>query len=210
MSDPITKGRLAEILEAHKLWLENSGGERANLWGANLRGANLRDANLRGANLWGANLTDANLTVANLTDANLRGANLRGANLWDANLTDANLTDANLTDANLWGANLRGANLRGANLWGANLTDANLWGAKSIISFGPVGVERRIGFAGWKDGEPEISLGCFTGTLEQAQTAICEKYGENSSYEALVVAAVAALHDVTEEPAADEQPQAAE
>ena len=73
---------LAEILEKHRLWLDDEeGGECAYLRGAYLRGANLRGANLRGANLDGANLDGANLRGANLDGANLRGANLRGANL---------------------------------------------------------------------------------------------------------------------------------
>ena len=42
---------LLKVLENHKLWLENNGGERANLAGANLSFTNLRGANLRGANL---------------------------------------------------------------------------------------------------------------------------------------------------------------
>ena len=37
---------LKTILEQHKLWLEDNGGERANLRGAYLRGANLRGADL--------------------------------------------------------------------------------------------------------------------------------------------------------------------
>ena len=56
---------LTEIIELHRKLIDGeSGGSRANLYGANLRGADLRGADLRGANLYGANL---------------RGANLRGA-----------------------------------------------------------------------------------------------------------------------------------
>ena len=100
--------KLKEILDQHKLWLENNEvqGERANLEGANL--------------------SYANLSYANLTDANLTRASLTGADLWGANLTCANLWGANLAGANLWGANLVNANLTRANLWGAYLTDANL------------------------------------------------------------------------------------
>ncbi len=92
---------LKQILNDHKLWLDNKGGKCANLQGANLRGANLQGANLQYANLQYANLQYANLRGANLQDANLQGANLQGANLWGANL---------------WGANLQGANLQGANV----------------------------------------------------------------------------------------------
>jgi uncharacterized protein YjbI with pentapeptide repeats len=99
------------------------------LEGANLTGANLGGANLTGAYLEGANLTDAFLTEANLTGAFLGRANLTGAFLLSANLTDAFLRGANLTHAYLEGANLLDATLTEANLTGANLTDANLTGA---------------------------------------------------------------------------------
>ena len=131
---------LEEVLEKHRLWLENEeGGERADLRFADLYYAELRDAVLRGANLSDTNLSDANMYHADLRDtdlrsANMRGANLRGANLRDANLRGANLRgadlcDADLCDANLGGAYLGGAYLGGANLRGANLGDANLRGA---------------------------------------------------------------------------------
>ena len=58
---------LKEILDQHKLWLNDSTkGKRANL---------------RGANLSRADLSDVSLIGANLSFANLSGANLRGANL---------------------------------------------------------------------------------------------------------------------------------
>jgi len=72
---------LQEILNAHTKWINDDGGERADLRNANLRGANLRGANLRDADLRNANLRDADLRDADLRNANLRGANLRGANL---------------------------------------------------------------------------------------------------------------------------------
>ena len=77
---------LKTILEQHKLWLEDNGGERANLQGADLQGADLLYANLRWANLQGANLQGADLQGAGLLYANLRGANLQGADLRGANL----------------------------------------------------------------------------------------------------------------------------
>ena len=77
----ISADELKVILEKHKAWLNDEGGERANLTYANLTRANLCDADLRGANLRGANLCDADLRGANLRGANLCGANLRGANL---------------------------------------------------------------------------------------------------------------------------------
>ena len=45
----ITKEELQEILEKHKMWLNDNGGEKADLRNADLREANLRDADLRGA-----------------------------------------------------------------------------------------------------------------------------------------------------------------
>jgi hypothetical protein len=102
---------LKNILENHKKWLSNDGGEQANL-----QGANLQYANLQGANLYGTNLRGANLYGTNLQYANLQGANLYGANLQYANLQGANLYGTNLRGADLCGANLRGADLCGANL----------------------------------------------------------------------------------------------
>jgi uncharacterized protein YjbI with pentapeptide repeats len=117
--------------------------------------------------------------------ADLRGADLRGANLWGANLWGANLREADLREADL-----REANLRGANLWGVNL-----WGAKHlpIISFGPVGAGRRMGCVRMVDDKPVVELGCFSGSLDTAIKEIADKYGPNSSYQALVEAAHAEL-----------------
>lgn len=75
---------IKEVLEQHKLWLEDKGGTRADLRYANLRRADLSDANLRRANISNADLNDANLSYANLSDANLWGADLKDANLWGA------------------------------------------------------------------------------------------------------------------------------
>ncbi len=81
----MTPEKLAEILAAHKLWLnDEEGGVRANLSGADLRGADLSEADLR----W-----------ADLSEADLRWANFRGANLSEANLSWANLSEANLSGA---------------------------------------------------------------------------------------------------------------
>ena len=117
----MNKAELDIILEDHKKYLDNDGGERANLWGADLRKADLREADLRGANLRGANLWGANLR-----GADLRGANLWGANLWGADLRGADLRGANLWGANLWGADLREANLREAKYNYAQILSTNL------------------------------------------------------------------------------------
>ena len=52
------------ILENHRLWLLNQGGEQADLCGADLR-----EANLCGADLCEANLREANLREADLCEA---------------------------------------------------------------------------------------------------------------------------------------------
>jgi hypothetical protein len=104
----MTQEEIAAVLAAHRLWLEDKGGKRANLTGANLTGANLEGAYLRGANLGGAYLG---------------GAYLRGAYLGGANLGGAYLTGANLTGAYLRGAYFEGANLTGANLEGAKINN---------------------------------------------------------------------------------------
>lgn len=57
---------LQRILHSHVLWLENNGGERADLKGVNLRNANLRNANLIGAELRNTDLRSADLRGANL------------------------------------------------------------------------------------------------------------------------------------------------
>ena len=100
---------------------------------------------------------------------------------------------ADLSRAYLREANLSGAYLREANLSEANLSGADLSGAKSIISFGPIGRERRIGYAVKHRDGLKVKLGCFWGTLDEAAAKIRAKYGENSAYENLVRAACAAL-----------------
>ena len=126
--------KLNKILEAHKLWLNNEGGSRANLSDADLRRAdlsraNLSDADLRRANLSRANLSRADLSGAYLSRANLSNANLSRANLSGAYLSDADLSGAYLSRADLSGANLSGAYLSDANLSRANLSRADLSGA---------------------------------------------------------------------------------
>ena len=99
----ITQKEFDKVVEQHKLWLNNKGGEIADFSGCNLSGIKFGFANLK---------------YANLSDTNLRDVNLRDINLSFANLSDAILIDAILIDTNLSFANLRGANLRGADLRG--------------------------------------------------------------------------------------------
>ena len=118
-------------------------------------------------------------TGANLSDANLGGANIKGANLEGANLEGANLSDANLGGASLGGANLKGANLEGA----------NLCGAEHVYSFGPIGEEKRIGYAVTHASGVVVKLGCFWGAETDALVAIEAKYGAGSNYAAQVALA---------------------
>ena len=162
-------------------------------------------ANLAGADLAGADLARADLAGANLAGADLAGANLARADLAGAYLAGADLAGANLARANLAGANLARAYLAGAYLAGANLARAN--GIQGFASFGPVGKDRRYGWATVEDGAVKIRLGCFAGDLEKTCAAIVAKYGEGSTYEALVRAAVTEM--LAYAPAKKEQSDAA-
>ena len=100
------KNELNKILENHKLWLNDKGGECADLRGADLSGANLYNIDLRCANLNSADLNSADLRGVDLSGANLNSANLSGASLYNANLRGASLYNANLYSSNLNNANL--------------------------------------------------------------------------------------------------------
>ncbi len=112
---------LAEILLAHKEWLDSKGqpakGKRANLNGYNLEGTCLK----------GQNLSKARLRGAILCDLDLRGVDFAQADLTDADLTGAKLHFANLQDATLQSTNL--AKAEGLSLFqlaGASMPDATL------------------------------------------------------------------------------------
>ena len=88
---------IQEILEQHRLWLENSSiGKRANLSNVDLRYANLRYVDLRYANLSNVDLRYANLSNVDLRYANLRYVDLRYANLRYVDLRYANLSNATI------------------------------------------------------------------------------------------------------------------
>lgn len=126
------------------------------------------------------------LAGANLRWANLREANLRGADLIEANLSKANLSKANLIEANLSGANLSKANLR--------------W-ATGIVAFSCPG-SRRIGYMVAHGDGPMVQLGCFWGTVKEANAAIKGKYADDEpTYKAYLgiikaAAVVLATHKV--------------
>ena len=138
----MNKDELNDILEKHKLWLNNeAGGERADLSGADLSGvdlsgADLRWADLSGADLSGADLRRADLRWADLSKADLSGADLRRANLNHADLNKADLSGADLSEADLSDADLSKADLRRANI---NYSCWPLWCGSAGVK-----VDRRI------------------------------------------------------------------
>lgn len=121
----MTNKELNKILRKHEMWIDDEGGECANLSGVDLHGINLRCTNLHGIDLSGADLSGADLSDTNLSDANLYNVNLGNADLSGANLNYADLSDANLNYAKLNCADLRSADLSGADLRGADLDDAS-------------------------------------------------------------------------------------
>ena len=123
---------------------------------------------------------------ANLQDAYLKGADLSCANLRGADLSCANLRGADLSCANLSCANLRGANLRGADLEDADLEGARLRGAMGIVSFGPVGKVRRVGYAVDHGDGVMVQLGCWWGDSEKAIDRIESEYPEGAMRDAYV------------------------
>jgi uncharacterized protein YjbI with pentapeptide repeats len=154
----MTTDKLKQILENHKKWLRNEGGERADLHGADLHGADLRYTDLRRANMRGANLSGINVYGANLSYADLEGSDLsyndlRYADLRYTDLSYANLSYAELHEINLSGANLNGANLSYADLRGANLSDIVY---NETTAFFALQCPEEGAFIGWKKCEREV------------------------------------------------------
>ena len=176
---------LNKILEDHKAWLEDIGGERADLCGADLREANMREANMRWADLRKADLSDADLREADLCEADLRWADLRKADLSDADLRKADLSDADLREADLRNANLREADLCGADLREANMREANMRGAnmsQKIVQVGPIG--SRDDYTVYRVDEDIVQCGCWEeyagGSLADFIARINETYPEDN------------------------------
>ncbi|HCF2955926.1 TPA: pentapeptide repeat-containing protein [Pseudomonas aeruginosa] len=156
-----TKEELAEIIEKHRLWLDDEEwGERADLSGADLSGANLSYAYLRGANLSGADLSGANLSYAYLRGANLSYAYLRGANLSGADLSGANLSYAYLRGANLSGANLsEPSSMDGlaGNLREVKSVQADIWPVTYTATHMQIGCQLHLIREWWSFNDEEIS-----------------------------------------------------
>ena len=194
---------LNKILKDHKAWLEDMGGERADLRKADLYGANLREADLRGAYLCGADLRKADLYGANLCGAYLCEADLRGADLRKANLRKADLCGADLRKADLCGANLREADLRGANLREADLHGANM--SQKIVQIGPIG--SRNDYTVYRVEENIVQCGCWEeyagGSLADFIAQINETYpednGDGMRYRREYLAAIAMFRALRED-----------
>lgn len=142
---------LPEILENHRLWLNNDGGKQfsgeklsfdfLNLSGTNLREAilwngvfhttNLKDANLREALLQNAIMVYCDLVNADMHQLQMRGSLVQWSDLTDADISKASLETTKFVDCTLVGTNFTGANLTNAKFEGSDLTcadftDANL------------------------------------------------------------------------------------
>lgn len=97
----LTKEQLQEVLEKHKLWLADEGGERAKLGYVDFTDAQIRFADLRHADFRGADFTNADLRNTNFTWSNFSGANFTGADLGYTRLIGANLENTALHNASL-------------------------------------------------------------------------------------------------------------
>lgn len=165
MKDPeiiVINGKtLAEILEAHKHWLnrdcEGWQNMRAVLCRADLRyidfsGSDLSEVDFCDANLSGSDLSGAILCKADLRRINFSGANLRGADLCGAKLSKTNFHGANLHDTYLVDADLSCSDLSDANLCGAKLSKTNLSGViyNEITSFFALQCPEEGAYIGWK------------------------------------------------------------
>lgn len=179
----VDKDALVKILAEHKAWLENMGGEQADLCNANLH-----DADLCWANLSHADLCNADLRDADLRDANLRGANLRGADLRGADLRRAYLCEANLCGANLYGVDLRGADL-----------------SQKIVQVGPIG--SRNDYTIYRVDEDIVQCGCWReymgGSLADFIARVNKTYPENkkggAKYRREYLAAIAMFQALRED-----------
>ena len=143
----------------------------------------------KGTNFYYANLSHANLAYADLSAADLSRANLSHADLSYADLSRTDLSYADLFGADLSNANLAYADLSHADLSSADLFGVNIIGARGITSFGPIGEHKRICFVYFHNGI-QCRIGCFSGNHNEAISLIRKKYGDNSSYEMMLHAAV--------------------
>jgi len=123
------------------------------------------------------------------------------------NLRYVDMGDQTLAGVDFTGCDLTGASFSQSCLEWANFTDTCLKGVyfgcglartHGIVSFGPVGNTRRVGYVVKSSkGIPMVQLGCFWGTLIEASTAIIREYHHNqkelNAYLGLMDAAARAL-----------------
>lgn len=146
--DRVDSGLLRSKLNAHEVWVQGDGGDKATFQRVDLSdvfiphhtldrieitASLLRRVNLFRSSLKGANLSYVDLTGATLERADLTGANLEHSCLSRAHLQYANLAGANLASADLSHADLRYADLTGADVDLAKLSTANLHGSKGLL-----------------------------------------------------------------------------
>lgn len=121
-----TQEQIQEILDKHKMWLDEEGGEKADLYNTTLKGANLKGVNLAGANLDYVDLRGADLEGADLEGASIKAAYLDYANLVGSDISYVAMNGTSLNNVNLKGANITAADLRHADLSNANLENTSL------------------------------------------------------------------------------------
>ena len=151
--------KLKEICLNHIKWLNNEGGEKADL----------SRANLSGSNLYGSNISRADLSYANLSRADLYGANISRADLSYANLSGSNISRADLSSADLSHADLSGADISRADLYGANLPH-------KYLSIGPIGSRNCIILYSYEYNV--IICGCFKGSIKEFAEKVKSTYQE--------------------------------
>ena len=98
-----SKRSLADVLAAHKIWLEFEGEEGFR--------ADLSDRKLTGAVLCGVSFEKTELRRADFTRADLRNANLRNADLREAVFDGTDLSGSDISGADLTGSSLRKSTL---------------------------------------------------------------------------------------------------
>ena len=116
-----TQQELDSIFEQHKLWLENQGGERAQLCNADLshrvlqnidlRCANLIRTNFSGSDLSGSNMSEADITYADFSHANLNNTIFRDADLRNTKMSYTQMLNVDLYRADLFRTDFSHANL---------------------------------------------------------------------------------------------------
>ena len=153
----MTQEELKMALELHKKWLSNeSDGVRLDLSGTDFYGLDLRGMDLSYADLSGMDLSYEDLSRTNLQGADLSYADLSGTKLYYANLHNTNLHSTNLSRANT--INAIGIDVICVQL---NTSDKN----RQIQYY----VQLK-----------KITVGCFSGTLDELKKAVDEKHDKDS------------------------------